>query len=145
MKSVLKTAGRPTKYSPTVVQTLCDCVKDGLSFKAACKAACISQETFRLWREDQPELVEAIEKAREIGRREALRSIRAAGEKDWRAHAEWLRLSFPEDYRARPDHITQAVQLNQTTHGSISVERQKALQERHRRALENGSDSSKNS
>jgi len=83
--------------------------------------------------------------AREIGRREALRSIRAAGEKDWRAHAEWLRLSFPEDYRARPDHITQAVQLNQTTHGSITVERQKALQERHRRALENGSDSSKNS
>lgn len=145
MNIVSKASGRPSKFTPAVVQRLCDCVKDGLSFKAACKAACISQETFRLWREEHPELVEVIEEAREVGRREALRSIKAAGEKDWRAHAEWLRLSFPEDYRVRPDHITQAVQLNQTSQNHISVERQREMQERHRRALERiKADSDKN-
>jgi len=34
--------------------------------------------------------------ARETARQTALEGIKTAGEKDWRALAEWLKLTFPE-------------------------------------------------
>jgi hypothetical protein len=37
-----------------------------------------------------------MEAAREVARQTALEGIRTAGEKDWRALAEWLKLTFPE-------------------------------------------------
>jgi len=38
-------------------------------------------------------------RAREASRQKALESIKAAGERDRRAHETWLRLAFPADYR----------------------------------------------
>jgi hypothetical protein len=37
-----------------------------------------------------------MDSAREEARQKALEGILAAGEKDWRALAEWLKLTFPE-------------------------------------------------
>jgi len=37
-----------------------------------------------------------MEAARETARQAALEGIKTAGEKDWRALAEWLKLTFPE-------------------------------------------------
>ena len=63
METAPRAVGRPTKFVPAEVQMLCECVADGLTYKAACRAARISQETFRTWREEHPELGEAIEEA----------------------------------------------------------------------------------
>ena len=46
-----------------------------------------------------PELEERIAEAREAARHKMLQRIKRAGHDDWRAAAEWLRLTFPNDYR----------------------------------------------
>lgn len=74
-----------------------------------------------------------MSEAREVARLEALRSIKTAGEKDWHARAEWLRLTFPADYRTGGK-----VEVNahaSVTHNHISLERQKALQDRQQASL----------
>jgi hypothetical protein len=57
-----------------------------------------------------------MEEARETARQKALAAIRAAGEKDWRAHAEWLKLCFPE-YR-KPDT---RVEVNTQAQAGVQV------------------------
>jgi hypothetical protein len=55
--------------------------------------------------------------------------------KDWRAYAEWLRLTFPAEYRGSANKI----EVNATASAStfvLSVERQRELQERRRAPLE---------
>lgn len=121
--------GRPSKYTAETVQILCDCVADGLPFKAACKAAGISQETFSKWRETHSELAGAIDEAREAARREVLRKIKAAGEKDWRAWEAWLKFAFPEDYRVKAENI-QAVQVNASPGYVLTRERLAEFQAR---------------
>jgi hypothetical protein len=64
----------------------------------------------------------------------ALQAIKAAGEKDWRAHAEWLRLSFPADYRGNANKIevsatAQASSIVLTEEERLEpIERQRAAQ-----------------
>ena len=65
----------------------------------------IGVTTLSEWREQHPGLEERMSEAREIARQKALRSIQAAGGKDWRAHAEWLKLAFPADYRGSANKI----------------------------------------
>ena len=60
------------------------------------------QETFSYcgpisrWREEHPELVPQLERAREQTRQDALASINKAGETDWRAKKAFLELSYQE-------------------------------------------------
>ena len=94
--------GRPTKYEPEAVERLLSALADGLTQKQACIASGICENTLAAWREKHPELEEQLMQAREQSRRKALAGIRAAGEGakgDWRALAEFLRLSFQADYR----------------------------------------------
>ena len=63
----------------------------------------IGVTTLSEWREKRPEIEQRMEQARETARQKALQAIKAAGQKDWRAWAEWLRLTFPADYRGRPE------------------------------------------
>ncbi len=95
-------AGRPTKYEPERVERLLTGLADGLTQKQACIASEIFENTLAAWREKHPELEERLTQAREQARQKALAGIRAAGEGaegDWRALAEFLRLSFQADYR----------------------------------------------
>jgi hypothetical protein len=105
--------GRPTKYSHHVLERLCDALADGMPIKGACVVAGIGVTTLAEWREKRPEIEQRIDEARELARQKALQAIRAAGEKDWRAHAEWLRLTFPADYRGNANkvEVQQAVQV----------------------------------
>jgi hypothetical protein len=91
--------GQPTKYTPITVQRLLDGISDGLSLKSACICAGIGETTLDHWRARYPELEERIAEAREEARQEMLKRIKRAAEDDWRAAAEWLRFSFPADYR----------------------------------------------
>jgi hypothetical protein len=94
-------AGRPTKYEPETIDRLLAALAAGLTHKQACIAAAIGQSTLADWRDRYPDLQERMDKAREAARLKGLQAIQAAGEKDWRAHAKWLELCFPE-YR-KPD------------------------------------------
>jgi hypothetical protein len=94
-----KRAGRPTKYSPQVVERLCAALEDGLPQRSACVAAGIAVSTFAEWRSRDSTIGERIEEARERARRQAMRIIKSAAlSGDWRAAAEFLKLTFP-DYR----------------------------------------------
>jgi hypothetical protein len=64
-----------------------------------------------------------------------LQAIKAAGEKDWRAWAEFLRLTFPADYRGSGAKIE--VSASALASGPIMTEEKlHELQETRRRMIE---------
>ena len=91
--------GRPTKYEPETVERLLAGLADGLPIKSACIIAGIGVSTLSDWRDKHPELDERLAEAREKARLKMLQRIKRAAENDWRAAAEFLRLTFPADYR----------------------------------------------
>ena len=100
-----KRVGRPTKFNDATLDRLCAALADGMSIKSACVVAGIGVTTLADWRDEYPELDDRLAESREFARQKALQAIKAAGERDWRAHAEWLRLSFPADYRGNANKI----------------------------------------
>ena len=88
--------GRLTLYKPATVEKFLAALSAGLTHKQACLACGISQSTLIDWRERYPDLDARMEAAREIALQTALEGIKTAGDKDWRALAEWLKLTFPE-------------------------------------------------
>src|SRR5205807_1497104 len=72
---------------------------NGLNIGQACTACGIGTATLSDWKERHPELVDKLRAVREAAREKALAAIMKAGEKDWRAHETFLRLSFHHDYR----------------------------------------------
>ena len=127
--------GRPTKFTEETIERLCGALGDGMSIKSACVIATVGVTTLAEWREQHPELEDRLAKSREFARQKALSAIKQAGDKDWRAHAEWLRLTFPADYRGSGAKI-QVSALATANMPVITIEEQRALQERHKRLLE---------
>lgn len=123
-------AGRPTKYEPETVERLLTGIADGLTQKQACIASGICENTLAAWREKHPELEERLTQAREQARQKALAGIRAAGEGakgDWRALAEFLRLSFQADYRRDASVNVSAAATVQRTDITCDEETRKKL------------------
>jgi Bacteriophage Sf6, terminase small subunit-like len=102
--------GRPTKYEPETVERLLAGLADGLPIRSACIIAGIGVSTLSDWRDKHPELDERLAEAREKARLKMLQRIKRAAEDDWRAAAEFLRLTFPADYRRASN--TQSVEVN---------------------------------
>jgi hypothetical protein len=130
-----RAAGRPTKFKPEAVERLCAALTDGMPIKGACVVAGIGVTTLAEWREKHPQIEPRIDAARETARQKALQAIKAAGEKDWRAWAEWLRLTFPADYRGSENKV----EVQQAVKVQISQERLEELRgklEETREALE---------
>jgi len=103
----------PTKYEPKTIERLCIGLADELPIKSACIVASISVSTLADWRGEYPELEERMSEAREVARQKMLQRIKQAAKDDWRAAAEWLRLTFPNDYRKQSNtnvEVTTAVQ-----------------------------------
>jgi hypothetical protein len=133
-----KCVTKSTKYTPELVDKLLGGLADGLNFKQACVAVGIHENTLRVWREKYPELQERMSEAREAARQKALAAIQAAGERDWRAHEAWLRLSFPDDYR-RPDAriaVSATATAQQATRVLITPEDRKAVREQRERIIQ---------
>jgi hypothetical protein len=72
-----------------------------------------SERTLTDWRERYPELGPRMEAARETARQKALEGIKTAGEKDWRALAEWLKLTFSEHRQASSINVTATASAQQ--------------------------------
>lgn len=130
--------GRPSKFSHTVIHGLCAALADGMSFKSACVVAGICVTTLAEWREKHPALETRLSEAREFARQKALQAIKAAGDRDWRAHAEWLRLSFPADYRGSGTKIEVNASASAiVSQVVLSEEKRAQLMERYQRLIEN--------
>ena len=120
-------AGRPSKYSPSVVDRLLASLAAGLTQKQACMACGICENTLAAWRKQYPDLEPRIESAREVARQTALEGIKTAGEKDWRALAEWLKLTFAE-YRSGHNINVNATAVNDQRTVVITEAKRKKLQ-----------------
>jgi hypothetical protein len=137
-------AGRPSKYNEETIERLLAGLADGLPIKSACIIAGISVSTLGDWREKHAELEERMAEAREVARQKMLRRIKRAAEDDWRAAAEWLRLTFPADYR-RPASNT-AVEVNTAVQTGIVCDeatRQRLIELREKLQAEMGQKTSK--
>jgi hypothetical protein len=107
---------------------------DGMPIRGACVVAGIGVTTLKEWRERYPDLEERIADACENARLRALQAIKTAGEKDWRAWAEWLKLTHPTDYRGSGGKI-QVSALASASGPIMTEERLRELQEVRRKLL----------
>ena len=71
----------------------------GLTQRQACMGCGICENTLSAWRKQDLDLESRIEAAREVARQTAREGIKTAGEKSWRALAEWLKPTFPSTDR----------------------------------------------
>ena len=101
--------GRPTKYEPSVVRTICEAVADGMPFRLAADLGGISPDTFYTWKKEYPEFSDTIQEARAKGVQARLKIITAAAEKgDVKAAQWWLEHTLPEHFaRNRIEHAGQ--------------------------------------
>ncbi len=128
-------AGRPSKFSTETVEQLTKALADGLTIKQGCLAAGISETTLGRWKAEHPDLVEQLTEAREQARRKALAVIKEAGELgDWRASAEFLKLSFPE-YR-QPGTKVEVKANAQAGTVVVTEEKRRELQKQLREIME---------
>jgi hypothetical protein len=71
--------------------------------------------------------------AREEARQSALEGIKTAGEKDWRALAEWLKLTFPEHRQGHNINVSAtagaSVQITDEERRKLIAMRERALSE----------------
>jgi hypothetical protein len=116
-----------------VIEQLCAALADGMPQKGACVAAGISESTLLEWKAARPEIADQMTEARETARLAALRSIKTAGDRDWRAHRAWLEMTFPNDYRGKVEVHAHA-QASATT-CILTPEKLQELQERKQKAL----------
>src|SRR5262249_22072438 len=123
--------GRPTKYDPQTVDKLLAALRVGLTHKQACLACGISQSTLADWRERYPDLEPRMEAAREEARQKALEGIKDAGQKDWRALAEWLKLTFPEHRTGHSINVSASATAQQAV-AVTDEERQRLIEQRER-------------
>ena len=115
--------GAPTKYGPNTKARILSALSAGLTQRQAALAAGICERTLFAWKEQHPELAAEMEEAREVARQQALEQIQAAGQKDWRAWAEWLKLTFPE-------HRQSGHNINVTAQAGIQLKCDEATRER---------------
>jgi hypothetical protein len=126
--------GRPTKFNDETIARLCAAMADGMPIRGACIVAGIGVTTLKEWRERYPDLEERIGDAREHARLRALQAIKAAGEKDWRAWAEWLKLTHPTEYRGSGAKV-QVSALASANGPVMTEERLRELQEIRQRMI----------
>ena len=132
-------AGRPELYKTETAERLLAALRAGLTHKQACLACGISQSTLANWREQFPDLESRMEAAREEARQKALEGIKAAGQKDWRALAEWLKLTFPEHRQSSNINVSATAHAQQATGVVITEEqRQRLIALRERLLAEGG-------
>jgi hypothetical protein len=124
-------AGRPSKYTPDTIDRLLGALRAGCTYKQACEAAGIGEPALWEWRKEHPDLVERMAEARAVACQQALEAIQTAGKKDWRAHAEWLKMCHPE-YRQAGTKIDIAANGQQTNVVCSEQERQQLIAQRER-------------
>ena len=98
--------GRPSKFSPEVVDVICSAISEGMPFTHAAAIGGITFQTFSEWRKEKPCFSDAIEQAKAEGIQARLQLILSAAEGgDTSAARWWLEHVVPEHFaKNRVDH-----------------------------------------
>lgn len=92
-------AGRRTKRTPEVLETITNVIKVGGTQVDACRSAGISEQTFARWKRDHVDFVNAIQKAEtECRIRKIARIDKAGREGTWQADAWFLERKYPDEF-----------------------------------------------
>lgn len=98
-------ANRETKFDPDRAKSILADLATGNTRACAAARAGVTDRTLRNWiargrqgRKPFVSFVSALKKAERDAEAFAVRSIVAAGQKNWTAHAWWLERKFPEDW-----------------------------------------------
>ena len=132
MKSLtaIRKVGRPTKYCPEVVETICEAISDGAPFKYAAAIGGISIDTFCQWRKKFPEFSEAIEAAVAEGVHARLKIIlEAAEEGSLKAATWWLEHVMPEHFSRNSVNFNHRIEGAITHSATVSKEALAAIAE----------------
>jgi hypothetical protein len=83
--------GRPSKYTPDIVDRVVGALESGMTDGDACRVGGISEKTFYEWQASKSEFRDRTTRARSIGWLADIKCIRSAAQSgDWRAAAELL-------------------------------------------------------
>lgn len=94
--------GRPTKYTPEIIDKVISAIALGAPFTHACNYAGVSFETFNEWRKQYPEFSEQVKTAEGRAVEGWLSKIeKAASDGNWQAAAWKLERRYPEDFGKR--------------------------------------------
>jgi hypothetical protein len=95
--------GRPTKYTPEVLQRTKELIELGLNYQDVCDSLGISYETFCQWRKKFSEFSDTVRVANAKVKEISLKSLRVGEMKDWKAAAWRLERRWPEEYREKKE------------------------------------------
>ncbi len=97
--------GRPSKFNPELLDTICKGVRLGLSYERAAENAGVGRTILHRWMTAEAAgdlrfrgVTDALAKARAEGETRLLARVIKAGEEDWRAAAWILERRHPEQY-----------------------------------------------
>ena len=109
MKPTPRKAGRPSVRTQAALDALLEAAASGAPLRSCCAVAGISYETFRLWAQEEPDIIERLHEQREKARHRMLKILQDAALNDWRAADRYLQLAHREDYSPRAEINTGAV------------------------------------
>lgn len=95
--------GKPTKYTPEILQRTKELIELGLNYADVCDSIGISRETFSQWRKRYPEYADTVRIANVKVKEISLKSLRVGEMKDWKAAAWRLERRWPEEYREKKE------------------------------------------
>lgn len=91
--------GRPSKFTPGMVQKICRALELGMTHQRACALAGIHVDTFHEWRNTYPQFSEAVNRAEAECVKRQLNVIEKAAEQGtWQAAAWKLERRYPQEY-----------------------------------------------
>jgi len=102
--------GRPTKYTPEMVDKICFNLEKGLPYTTTCALSGIAFDTFNTWRNIYPEFLERIKESESVAEARLVERIQVAGEDQWQANAWMLE-------RRHPDHWGKVERIKQEVSG----------------------------
>ena len=76
---------RRSKYTPELVQQICEILAEGNTRRTACVLAGVSEDTFYTWLRAKPEFAERIKAAEQAAIRRNVEIIQTAAQKHWQA------------------------------------------------------------
>ena len=106
------------KKTPERLDTICQHITTGITFKSACALSGISDATFYRWRQEDAEFEADVQMATAVAEQVLLGHISEHAITDWRAAAWILERRMPDDYSAKRDievnlkenHIVETIQ-----------------------------------
>jgi len=102
------------KYTQATIDAITQALKLGATYRRACAAAGISEQTFNEWRRNKASFSEAIEKAEYDFTQRHLEVIEKAATKDgtWQASAWMLERRYPSEYGKQVQEHQGAISVN---------------------------------